>query len=491
MARVAIVGGGPGGLMSACLLTRDGGVDCDISLFEASDRIGGKLDTRSFSRAPTRYEAGIAECYDYSTLGADPLREFVSGLGLETRPMSGSTIVFEDALVRSDEDIAGHCGTATLAAVREFRERVRGLMPADQWHPGNWRTDNAHPLMGRPCSELLDTISDPTARRLLEIAVHADLATETYLTDALNAVKNFALDAPGYVQYYAIAGGMRALAQRMRQSIPHVAIRCKTRVLQLQHGNDGSWLLRCRRHGALEDHAFDAVVLALPASQLGSIAYAGPSLGAAMRAHIARYDQPGHYLRVALLFESPFWQQHIQGSWFMIDGFGGACAYDETSRFGANGFGALGFLIAGQHALTMANLDEDELTTRVIEALPAVLRQAATQNLLETRIHRWCGGVSAQPGGVPFQEPALAHQPGRDQLPGLYVVGDYLFDATLNGVHASAECATRLLAERVHSNARPPRVASSSPGRSAFRVGAQQTTFTAEARQRHHCQALV
>jgi protoporphyrinogen oxidase len=446
----------------------EAGVDCDISLFEASDRIGGKLDTRTFARSRTRYEAGIAECYDYSALGADPLRELVSELGLETQPMSGSTIVLEGAIVRSDEEIAGHYGPATLAAVREFRERIRGLMPADQWHPGNWQIDNAHPLMGRPCGELLDSIADPTARHLLEIAVHSDLATETYLIDALNGIKNFALDIPGYVQYYAIAGGMSALAHRIQESIPNVAIHRKTRILQLQRSNDGSWMLRCLRNGVLEDHSFDAVVLALPASQLGLIAYAGSSLRAAMCAHVARYDRPGHYLRAALLFESPFWQQHFEGSWFMIDGFGGACVYDESVRFGANGFGALGFLIAGQHALAGANLGDDELAMRVIEALPVFLRQAATRKLLETRVHRWCAGVSAQPGGVPFQDPVLAHQPGHDHLPGLYVVGDYLFDATLNGVHASAQCATRLLAERVQSNARPPGGTYSFPGPAHF-----------------------
>ena len=48
-----------------------------ITLLEASGRLGGKLQTRRFDSAPVMYEAGVAECYDYETLGHDPLRQLV------------------------------------------------------------------------------------------------------------------------------------------------------------------------------------------------------------------------------------------------------------------------------------------------------------------------------------------------------------------------------------------------------------------------------
>ena len=38
---VGVIGGGIGGLMSACLLAADG---CRVTLFEKNERVGGKMD---------------------------------------------------------------------------------------------------------------------------------------------------------------------------------------------------------------------------------------------------------------------------------------------------------------------------------------------------------------------------------------------------------------------------------------------------------------
>ena len=43
MTRVAIIGGGPGGLMTARLLERRFGASCRMTLLEATDRVGGKV----------------------------------------------------------------------------------------------------------------------------------------------------------------------------------------------------------------------------------------------------------------------------------------------------------------------------------------------------------------------------------------------------------------------------------------------------------------
>ena len=48
MLDLAIVGGGPGGLMSAWYLKRKLGNLCQVTIFEASDRLGGKILTRKF-----------------------------------------------------------------------------------------------------------------------------------------------------------------------------------------------------------------------------------------------------------------------------------------------------------------------------------------------------------------------------------------------------------------------------------------------------------
>src|ERR1700759_2662883 len=85
--RIAIIGGGPGGLMTAYRLQQRTAYPCDVTIYEATGRLGGKVVTNQFQSAPVRYEAGAAELYDYSRLGPDPLRELIDELGLKTREM--------------------------------------------------------------------------------------------------------------------------------------------------------------------------------------------------------------------------------------------------------------------------------------------------------------------------------------------------------------------------------------------------------------------
>ena len=55
MLDLAIVGGGPGGLMSAWYLKRKLGELCRVTIYEASDRLGGKIVSRKFDSAPAMY----------------------------------------------------------------------------------------------------------------------------------------------------------------------------------------------------------------------------------------------------------------------------------------------------------------------------------------------------------------------------------------------------------------------------------------------------
>src|SRR5438477_13172854 len=83
MLDLAIVGGGPGGLMSAWYLKKKLGELCRVTIYEASDRVGGKLLTRKFDSAPAMYEALVAEIYDYLITGPHPLREPTQHYGVQ------------------------------------------------------------------------------------------------------------------------------------------------------------------------------------------------------------------------------------------------------------------------------------------------------------------------------------------------------------------------------------------------------------------------
>ena len=120
MTRVGIIGGGPGGLMTARLLERAFGASCRATMLEASQRLGGKIQSRRFDAAPVMYEAGVAECYAYEASGHDALRQLVAELGLTTVPTDSTAVVLNGALLRDDREIAAHCGDRTL----ERRSRI-------------------------------------------------------------------------------------------------------------------------------------------------------------------------------------------------------------------------------------------------------------------------------------------------------------------------------------------------------------------------------
>ena len=64
---------------------------------------------------------------------------------------------------------------------------------------------------------------------------------------------------------------------------------------------------------------------------------------------------------------------------------------------------------------------------------------------MEGKTHRWLSSVNAIPGGLPARDVMTNHRPEPKQHPGLVVVGDYLFDSTLNGLLDSSDAATDII----------------------------------------------
>ena len=445
MTRIAIIGAGPGGLISAHLLERKYRDSCEITLFEATDRIGGKILTQRFDSAPVIYEAGVAEVYDYEMAGPDPLQQLIANLGLKTTPIEGRTVVLNGKLLRNEDEVRLHCGAATLRAIEDFRHRAAAMMPIETWFEGFWQDDNKHPWARRTCEEILNEVADPTARKFLKALVHSDLATEPHLTSGLNGLKNFVMDLPGYVRQHSIEGGMEMFPRRLQESLTRTHLELNSPVVRVEKNPDENYRICFRRGRRIAQQDFDAVVIALPHNWLSSIEWGGERLRRAMTGHIAYYDRPAHYLRISVLFKKPFWRRLIAGSWFTLDAFGGCCVYDEGARHDAGEYGVLGWLLAGADALSMVNHDDRTLIGRAIESLPDELYEEAREYLIEGKVHRWAAAVNAQPGGLPVRETRSAHLPEAADHPGIFVVGDYLFDSTLNGVLDSANFATDLL----------------------------------------------
>jgi monoamine oxidase/SAM-dependent methyltransferase len=442
MTKIAIVGGGPGGLASAYLLEQKYKDTCQTTLFEASGRTGGKILTTRFDSAPVRYEAGAAEFYDYAMIGPDPLRELIEKLGLKTAPMSGGGVVLDGRILRNKKDIRACFGRATVDAIDAFRQRCAEALTKEDWYEGTPHSDNTHALSRLTCEELLDEVRDPVARRYLKTAVHSDLATEPHLTNGLNGLKNFLMDVPGYIKLYSVAGGNQGFTDRLRGQLARTRVETDCPVTRVEKNADGRYRVTFLQGGTRHFEDFDAVFIALPHSALGSIEWAGEDLRRAMTRFIAYYDRPAHYVRVTALFRRPFWREAIPGSWFMLDAFGGCCVYDESARQDAGEYGVLSWLIPGSDALALSNLEDAGIVEAALNSLPGALHEEAHAGFLEGNVHRWMASVNAQPGGFPVRDTRAAHVPEPKDHPGLFTVGDYLFDSTINGVLDSADFAT-------------------------------------------------
>lgn len=448
--RIAVIGGGPGGLMTAYLLEKKCGHPLDLTLFEASARLGGKVITSEFESAPgVLYEAGAAEFYDYSQQGPDPLKELISELGLGTSPMAGGGAVLGNCLLANPGEIRAKVGPHAAESLARFDRLARNTISPMEYYESDWREDHGDPFARKSFAQLLSEVPDAAARRYIECITHSDLACEPHQTSASYGLQNYLLDSPEYMRLYGINGGNEKLVCELARKIT-ASILLEQRVLRVSRPTKtGGYLIQSKGRGGPRDDRFDIVVAALPNDCIPSIDWEGPSLGAAMREHHQYYDYPAHYLRVTGLFDRPFWRDHIQGSFFMVDTFGGTCVYDESSRFDSGERGVLGWLVAGEAALRMGNLPDADLIKEVVDSLPAILRPESAR-FLEGRVHRWANAVNGRPGGFPAREPDSRHVPDPEGSPEFFVVGDYLFDATLNGVLDSADTVAEWILSILH-----------------------------------------
>jgi monoamine oxidase len=443
---VAIIGGGPGGLMTAYLLQKRG-IPCEITLFEAGPRLGGKIVTRQFDRAPVPYEAGAAELYDYSQLGPDPLRELIAELGLVTFPMDGRTVVLGEHILRSLADVRRAFGGQTVRALNRFRRLARALISPAEYYESDWQEDNADPLARRSFRALLNRVPDANARRYLQTLVHSDLAVEPHQTNAVYGLQNYLMVEPDYMQLYSIERGIERLPQELARRLT-ARVLLNHPVVRVERTPTETYRITVRKGALHEEQEFDFVVVALPNNWLNAIDWGGDLLAEAMQQHHRHYDYPAHYLRISILFAEAFWRQHIAESYFMMDAFGGCCVYDEGARNDIGSFGVLGWLLAGEAALTMSNFDDACLIDKALESLPACLGPCRKW-FLEGRVHRWVGTVNGLPAGYPAKEPDSRHVPEPTDHPWLFTVGDYLFDSTLNGVLDSADVVAEWIREEI------------------------------------------
>lgn len=451
--------------MTAYFLEKLAAEPLEITLFEASDRVGGKLWTPGFQTAPPayrplRYEAGAAELYDYSMHDDDPLKELVAELGLSISPMSGHAVILDGQVLASLDDVRDRLGPRARRALVDFDRAARDRLTPSEFYASDF-PDGAPGPVEPTFSNLLAEVSEPVARRLVEILIHSDLATEPERTSVSYGLHNYLMNDPAYMQLYSIVGGNEQLPLELAARLRGELL-LSHRVERIGGGTAGGLFVDVSRPQGTRHDEFDFVVVALPLSALPSVEFVGERLAEGVRRHRAHYDFPAHYLRITALFERPFWRDKLSDSYWMLDQFGGCCLYDESSRDPGARHGTLGWLLGGAAALELSELPDERLIELALDSLPEFLGDGR-RLFVCAQIHRWVGAVNGRPGGVvplPLDE---RHRPEPHEHPGLFLVGDYLFDSTINGVLDSAHHVASWIAAELSCPSAPHRV-SSRPG---------------------------
>lgn len=447
MRRIAIVGGGPGGLFTAFLLGQRCAETPDITIFEASSRLGGKVVTKRFDHAAVPYEAGAAELYQY---GKDPLRLLIKEiLGLPVVRMKGRAVVLDGHILRSMRDVEDRYGKSTVRAIKRFDKLAHSVRKYRDFYDGSWVADNNHPWFGRSFQSVLDEVPDDDARRYLTVLMHSDLAAEPASMNALYGIDNYLINDPEYCKLYSIQGGLERLIDALRDEVV-ARVELESPVERIERCESGErYRVTHRNGGVSRSEEFDAVAVALPMAWLPKLDWGGDRLKGAIRSHQVHYDHPAHYLRISVLFREPFWRATIDESYFMLDAFGGCCVYDEGSRHDVGPYGVLAWLIAGRDAVSASELDDAELIEQALDSLPAEMG-SARENYLEGHVHRWLASVSARPGGTFIKGLEERQIPEPVEHPRLFLVGDYLFDTSINGVLDSADFVSEMIIDSLN-----------------------------------------
>ena len=446
--RVGIVGGGFSGLLSAWLLERALGDAVEVVLFEAGDRIGGRVRTAHVPEVDATYDAGVAEFYDIA--GNPQLRHLIAHLGLESRPLTGTPyFVIDDKVVHDDTDLARLLGQRGMDRVRRFWERGTALRPPEDYAQAGRPQDNGHPWLRRTFEDVLREIDDPRSEWFTAMQCHSDLATEPARTSGLFGMDNLLIDHPGYCSMYTLTDGneglIRALADRVQSPVLRDAA-----VSTVRADDERGLGVLCATPGDQgRTFEFDTLIVTVTPPGLRTIHWEGATLSAALAAHVRHHDHGAVYTRVTLLCRRRFWRRHFPEDYFVTDQLGGATVYDQSPDTGAGGVGILSWLVGGADALALAGQPDHEVVAVILGAMPGDLTMA-DDLLLASRVDRWTGaaGVSGLPGGVPLLSLDRRHNPD-PHWPQLFLVGDYLYDSTLCGALDAVLYAVTRIIERV------------------------------------------
>lgn len=359
-ARVIIVGAGMAGLAAANVL-RQAGVECVV--LEGRDRLGGRLWTRDLGGIPVDFGGSwihepdgnpmsdFADAAGVDRVAVDPIANLLSIHAYDER--TGSTLLTTDT-------------SLAFASYAGFEETSQAWL--QQLGPDASVKDGIEAYMKLAGAAML-----PEQRaRALHVTryVHETFEAADWADISLNYLVNSPAVAYGGSEFGDFpVGGYARLVQAMAGT---GEVRLDHRVTRIEHG--GRQVRVHARHGG-ETLSFSGshVLVTVPLGVLkaASIAF-DPPLPASRIEAIAKLGY-GHFEKIALRFDHPFWEDGAfpRSHFYFISG--DAQQPMETPLFldlNKNlGEPALVALCSGAYAQYFATLDPAQLQTRAMQVL--------------------------------------------------------------------------------------------------------------------------
>jgi hypothetical protein len=200
--------------------------------------------------------------------------------------MTGGPVVLHDKIISDSASFQRHFDKRTTAEAAKFYRCCARLYSPHEYYLKDWQGDSKHPWFDRSFSEVLDEIKDPTARKYIAVSSRSDIATEPYLTSALNGLKNVLMNDARYIRLYSIKGGIERLIDRLVSEVS-AEVRLNSAVVRIGRTPHGTYRITSRCEDRLVSDEFDVVMLALPNYWLGQIEWDDAILAKRLQEHVA------------------------------------------------------------------------------------------------------------------------------------------------------------------------------------------------------------
>ncbi len=317
MAQIAVVGAGIAGL-NAALTLQDAGLSCTI--YEASDRIGGRMHSNVISWA----DGMVSEwCGEFIDANHETMHQLIKRFGLRTIDLGGgrtdrtrSVLYFRDRYYRV-EDLDEDFQAFAPLLQQQFQEAG---FPTTHAHftPEGVRLD--HLSVYEWIEQYVEGGHDVPVGHLLETACTGLYGLDTREQSALNLVYLFGSPDPagsstifGSMQASCkIVGGNEQLPLALARSLPQGCLHLGHRLVALERTSDASLTLTFSAAGSTLKVHCDYAILALPFSTLRHIDYRQAGFDPLKQIAIEELGY-GTISKLFLQFDRPYWYEN--GPW--------------------------------------------------------------------------------------------------------------------------------------------------------------------------------